>query len=176
MFERQFFHFVRRLHLYLDKKLRHDYDRSLPFNEELTDRWDRASRLGFGKNTSIYDSSLVFGTPSVGSNCWIGPFTILDGSGGLAIGDFCTISAGVHIYSHDNIQSTLSSRKKQIVRDAVVIGSNVYVGPHAIIAKGVTIGDRVVIAAYSLVTQDVATDSFVAGQPAHYKGPSTRFE
>lgn len=94
------------LHKELDDGFINCFNRSLPLNETLLDRWDRAKKLGFGKDTSIYDSSLVFGEIKVGKNCWIGPFTIIDGSGGLEIGDFCTISVGVHIYTHDNVKQT----------------------------------------------------------------------
>lgn len=62
------------------------YDRTLPLADYVVDRWDKARELGFGEGTSIYDSSLVLGDVQVGRHTWIGPFTVLDGSGGLAIG------------------------------------------------------------------------------------------
>ena len=34
----------------------------------------------------FYDSVLVIGDVQVGKNTWIGPFVVLDGSGGLEIG------------------------------------------------------------------------------------------
>jgi hypothetical protein len=58
----------------------------------LVDRWDKARMLGFGEDISAYDSCLVIGDVKVGKGCWIGPFAILDGYGGLTIGDCCTIS------------------------------------------------------------------------------------
>ena len=42
------------------------WERLLPFNEMLIDRWDKARRLGFGEGTSIYDSALVFGDVKIG--------------------------------------------------------------------------------------------------------------
>ena len=77
------------------------WKRVLPMGDEISDRWEKAKYLGFGEGTSIYDSSLVIGDVKVGKNTWIGPFTILDGSGGLEIGDYCSIAAGVQIYSHE---------------------------------------------------------------------------
>ena len=90
------------LNLFLESKFKENYNRSLPLPDYINNRWDRASRLGFGAGSNIYDSSYVIGNVKVGKNCWIGMFTILDGSGDLTIGNDCTISAGVHIYSHDN--------------------------------------------------------------------------
>lgn len=149
----------------LNYSFKRDYNRSLPFNELLFDRWKRAKELGFGVGTSIYDNSLVFGDIQVGENCWIGPFTILDGSGGLKIGNHCTISSGVHIYSHDNIKQTLTSGKVPIERKSVRIGNNTYVGPNTIISKGVKIGDFCVIGAQTFVKSDIPDYSIVVGQP-----------
>jgi acetyltransferase-like isoleucine patch superfamily enzyme len=163
---------IKQLHQKLDDDLVRTYNRSLPFNENISDRWGRAKKLGFGEGTSIYDSSLVFHPTTVGKNCWIGPFTIIDGSGGLTIGESCTISAGVHIYTHDNIEQTLLGRDTTtpIVKTKVIIGNNTYVGPHSVISKGTTIGHHCVIAANSFVNSNVPDYSIVAGNPAKLVG------
>jgi acetyltransferase-like isoleucine patch superfamily enzyme len=146
------------------------YKRSLPWGDLMGDRWLRAKKLGFGEGSNIYDSSYVIGDVKVGKNCWIGMFTILDGSGGLLIGDNCTISAGVHIYSHDNIKSTLTTNTKPIERSSVEIGNNCYLGPNAVISKGIKIGNFCVIGANSFVKEDVPDYSIVVGNPAQKKG------
>src|SRR5687768_10876088 len=92
--------------------MRVKYKRVLPLNELLTDRWEKASYLGFGKGTSIYDSSIVLGDVKIGANTWIGPFTILDGSGGLTIGSNCSISAGAQLYTHDSVKWATSGGKE----------------------------------------------------------------
>ena len=48
----------------------------------------------------------------------------------------------------------------------VIIGNNVWIGGGAIICPGVTIGDRCVIGAGSVVTKDVPDDSVAVGNPA----------
>lgn len=161
---------LKRLHEELDNGFINQFDRSLPFGDTLLDRWERAKKLGFGEETSIYDSSLVFGKIKVGCNCWIGPFTIIDGSGGLEIGDNCTISAGVQIYSHDSVKQTLSSGEIPIERQCVKIGNNVYIGPNSLITKGTTIGSNCIIGAYSFVNKDIQNNSIVYGQPAKIRG------
>lgn len=148
---------------------RTQFARVLPLGDYFVDRWDKAKLLGFGEGTSVYDSCLVIGDVKVGKNCWVGPYTILDGSGGLEIGDDCTISAGVHVYSHDNVQNTLD-RSKPVERTPVKIGSHVYLAPYTVVTRGVTIGDHVVVGAHSLVRDDVPSRSKVAGVPAKLLG------
>lgn len=158
------------LNVALEESYLEHFNRSLPFPDHLNDRWERAQRLGFGKGTNIYDSSYVIGDVSVGEHCWIGMFTILDGSGGLRIGDGCTISAGVHVYSHDNVKSTLSGNQLPIERMPVTIGNRCYIAPHSIIAKGVSLGDGVVVAAQSFVNKSFPDHAIVAGTPARQIG------
>ncbi len=140
------------------------YDRVLPFGEYINDRWEKARYLKFGENTSIYDSSLVLGDVCVGKECWIGPFTILDGSGGsLTIGDNCDISAGVQIYTHDTVDRIIY--KNEITKSPVSIGNNCYIGPNVVISKGVNIGNNVVIGANSFVNKDIPSNKKVYGTP-----------
>jgi acetyltransferase-like isoleucine patch superfamily enzyme len=104
---------------------------------------------------------------TVGKNCWIGPNVILDGSGGgLSIGDYVDISAGVHIYTHNTVNRAISGGVAGVEYAPTRIGSRVYIGPQSVIQKGITIGDRVVIGAMSLVNRDVPSDSRVWGIPA----------
>lgn len=166
----RFYEAILGVHKTLDDAFLKNLDRSLPLADTLLDRWDRAKKLGFGKGTSIYDSSVVLGKVNVGANCWIGPFSLLDGSGGLELGDFCTVAAGVQIYTHDNVKETLSSGKFPIERTPVQIGSNVYIAPNAVIVKGIKIGNFTVIGANSLVNKDIPSHSIAIGQPAKVVG------
>lgn len=154
----------------LQRDVNAQWKRTLPFGDYFVDRWEKARVLGCGEGTSIYDSALVLGTVTVGENTWVGPFTILDGSGGLTIGSFCSISAGVQIYSHDSVKWALSGGKMPYEYAGTRIGSRVYIGPNTIIAKGVTIGDCCVIGANSLVTSDIPDNSKAYGTPAKVVG------
>jgi acetyltransferase-like isoleucine patch superfamily enzyme len=161
---RTFFHLQR-------KTTREEFNRVLPFGEYVSDRWEKAEFLQFGKNSSIYDSSLVYGDVRVGDNVWIGPFTILDGSGApLSIGDNSHISAGVQIYTHDTVDRVLQDG--DITKAPVTIGSRCYIGPNCIIAKGVSIGDHVMIGANSFVNRDIASNTKGFGTPFRVTGSS----
>ncbi len=154
----------------LREEVNRKWKRTLPFGDYFVDRWEKARLLGFGEGTSIYDSSLVLGEVKVGAHTWIGPFTILDGSGGLEIGSFCSISAGVQIYTHDTVRWALSGGEEGPEKAPVRIGSRCYIGPHTIVAKGVTIGDGCVIGANSLVLSDIPPGSKACGTPCKVMG------
>jgi len=103
---------------------------------------------------------------SVGKNVWIGPYTILDGSGGgLTIGDNCDICAGVQIYTHNTVNRVMNN--SEIEKAPVIIGNNVYIGPNTIISMGCKIGNRVVIGANSFVNKDIPDNSKAFGTPAN---------
>ena len=154
------------LHNQLRRNMKDRFDRTLPLGDLLTDRWDKAESCGFGEGTSCYDNVLIFGDVKVGKHTWIGPNVILDGSGGLEIGDYCSISTGVQIYTHDSIQWATSLGQAEIERKPTKIGSGVYIGPQVVIQMGLTIGDQSVIGAMSLVNKDIPSNSRAWGAPA----------
>jgi acetyltransferase-like isoleucine patch superfamily enzyme len=151
-------------------KLKQDFNRVLPANELFTDRWEKAKYLGFGEGTSVYDSCCVFGDVKVGKNTWIGPFTILDGTGGLTIGSNCSVSAGVHIYTHNTVKWAVSGGVEKYEYSGISVGDNCFIGPQSMIQNGVNIGKHCIIAANSFVNKDVADYSIVAGNPAKQIG------
>lgn len=144
--------------------------RSLPFGDYISDRWEKARLLGFGEGSSIYDSSLVLGDVKVGCHTWIGPFTVLDGSGGLQIGDYCSISAGVQIYTHDTVKWATTRGAANPETEPVTIGDCCYIGPHTVIAKGVSVGDGCVIGANSFVNLDMPAHCRAWGSPCRIVG------
>ena len=161
---------MQKLHGFLIDEIKKKWNRVLPFGEEFTDRWEKSEYLDFGKGTSIYDSSLVFGDVKVGENTWIGPFTILDGTGRLKIGSYCSISTGVQIYTHDTVKWAVSGGKVKYEYASVKIGDCCYIGPSVIISKGVTIGRHCVIGANSFVNKSIPNYSIVFGSPCKIVG------
>jgi acetyltransferase-like isoleucine patch superfamily enzyme len=151
---------------HLAQQMRRQWNRHVSVGDLLTDRWEAARDYGWGEGTSCYDNVLVLGDVAVGRNTWIGPNVVLDGSGGLSIGDYCTIGAGSQIYSHDSVAWATSMGNDLYEHAPTRIGSGVYIGSNAVIAKGVTVGDRAVIGALSFVNRDVAAGAKVAGAPA----------
>jgi acetyltransferase-like isoleucine patch superfamily enzyme len=153
----------------LARERRQRFHRHVSVGDLLTDRWETAREYGFGEGTSCYDNVLILGDVKVGKNCWIGPNVVLDGQGGLVIGDNCDISAGSQIYTHHTVARCLSGGVAPLELAPVKIGSRVYIGPQCVIQKGVTIGDDVVIGAMSLVTRDIPSGTRAWGIPTTVK-------
>ena len=158
---------ISKLYEQQDLFMKEKYNRSLSFQDSLFDRFERAKRLGFGEGASIYNSALVFGNVKVGLKTWIGPYVILDGSGeDIEIGEYCSISAGVHIYTHDSVMWALSGGKKSYSQGGVIIGSKTYIGAQSVIRAGVKVGNMCVIGANSFVNTNVEDNLIIAGSPA----------
>lgn len=159
------------LHSKLRKNTKQQWNRVLPFEELLFDRWEKAKFLKSKKNVSIYHNNYIFGDVSIGENTWVGPFTVLDGSGGkLKIGKFCSISSGVQIYTHHTLKWSLTGGKSKIEKADVQIGNNCYLGPYSIISKGVKIGNHCIIGSHTLVNKNIPSNSIVSGNPAKVVG------
>jgi acetyltransferase-like isoleucine patch superfamily enzyme len=155
----------------LSRLMRERFDRDLPFEELIFDRWERARALGFGERASIYHNAYVFGDVRVGPDTWIGPFVMLDGSGSpVQIGEWCCVSPGVQIYTHDTVQRSLTGGRAPATSAPVRIGDRSYIGSQSVILPGVTIGDQCVVGAGSIVSRNVPARSIALGVPAQVKG------
>jgi carbonic anhydrase/acetyltransferase-like protein (isoleucine patch superfamily) len=165
---------LRSLYESLRLSMRRRYDRDLPFDELVFDRWERAGALGFGDRASIYHNTYVFGEVAVGADTWVGPLVMLDGSGdAISIGAWCCISAGVQIYTHDTVQRSLTGGRAATSHAPVRIGDFTYIGSQSLILPGVTIGEHCVVGAGSLVNRDVPSYSIAVGMPARVRGRVT---
>ena len=161
---------IRALLAKLRREMQEKYRRHVSTGDLLSDRWETARNLGFGEGSSCYDNVLVLGDVTVGKHCWIGPNVILDGSGGLTIGDHVDVCAGAQIYTHSTVRRAVSGGKEPVTHAPTRLGSQIYVGPQTVIAMGVTIGDGAIIGTMSLVDRDVPAGAKVWGIPAHQRG------
>jgi acetyltransferase-like isoleucine patch superfamily enzyme len=136
----------------LRARMRSRFDGHVATGDLLVDRWELARELGFGKSTSIYDSSLVLGDVRVGAHCWIGPFTVLDGAHApLVIGDRTQIGSGSQIYTHHTIRYTLSGGALEPFKAPTTIGRCCFISPMSVIGPGSEIADQSFVASGSYV-------------------------
>jgi acetyltransferase-like isoleucine patch superfamily enzyme len=110
----------------------------------------------------------LVGDPEVGDGCWIGAFTLIDGSGGLSIGNGCDISSGAQIYSHSTVRRVISERLLDTERAPTRVGPHVHVGAGAIVMMGCDIGHHSVVGAGAVVPQHTVAPpwSLIVGVPA----------
>jgi acetyltransferase-like isoleucine patch superfamily enzyme len=110
----------------------------------------------------------ILGDPDIGPDVWIGAFTVIDGSGGLAIGSGTHVSSGAQIYTHSTVSRALSGGRSPIDRRATRIGDECHVGAGAIVLMGCQIGSHCVIGAGSVVLEGTTADAYslIVGNPA----------
>ena len=106
----------------------------------------------FGKNITF--GKRVF----VNSGC------AFQDQGGIEIGDDCLIGHQVVFATLDHDLDPF--KRGNMIAAPIKIGDRVWIGSHATILSGVTVGDNAIIAAGAVVTRDVPADTVVAGVPA----------
>lgn len=110
-----------------------------------------AENIELGANIRIQPYCVVWASPGsrirIGENSGLGPQTMIYSSN--------------HQYSADRPYHEQPWTEKD-----VTIGRDCWIGGGSVILPGVTIGDRSVVAAGSVVTKDVPAGSVVAGAPA----------
>jgi acetyltransferase-like isoleucine patch superfamily enzyme len=162
---------LRALHRELRAGTRERYARINPFAEDLSDWRERGAYwAGEDRGVTLYDSTTVLGDVAIGEHTWVGPLCLLDGTGGLTIGRWCSISTGVQLLTHDTIRRSLTGGVAGPERSPVTVGDRCFIGTHAIVTRGTTVGDGCVIAAGAVVVADVPGGAIVAGVPARRIG------
>lgn len=105
----------------------------------------------------------------IGRGVWVNGNVMLHSYGLIEIGEFTAISRGSLItdatHRRDNLDVAFA-KQGMIVKGPTVIGRNVWIGNNVAIMGGVTIGDRAVVGANSVVTRDVEPGAVVGGVPA----------
>jgi acetyltransferase-like isoleucine patch superfamily enzyme len=139
------------------------------------------SAIGVGTGSVIAGQLLTFahgGRIAIGSWSYVGTNSRIWSAVSIEIGDRVLISHNVNIHDCDSHARDSTLRHRQFVAIAttghprdlegveaapICIEDDVWVGFNAIILKGVTIGARSIIAAGSIITNDVPPDSVVIG-------------
>ncbi|MDB2702981.1 acyltransferase [Flavobacteriaceae bacterium] len=157
---------IYQLYVRLFFKKKKEWNRYMPINELFVERHQKAKLMGLPEGTTIHDSTHVYGNVEIGKNTWIGPFTILDGTGNLKIGSNCSISTGVQIYTHDTVNWAISGGEKPYEYKGVEIEDNCFIGPNVVIQSGVKIKMGTIVGANSFVNRTFPEHSKIAGSPA----------
>lgn len=126
-----------------------------------------------GDCVSIHEGVYLLGLEniSLGNNVSIHPMCYISGAGGVTIGSDVSIAHGVSLLSTEHTFSSSDSliRDADVKVDATYVGSDVWIGCGVRVLAGSRIGDRVVVAANSVVRGEIPGLSLVAGTPAVVK-------
>jgi acetyltransferase-like isoleucine patch superfamily enzyme len=169
-----------------------DVDRDACISRSVSiDVWpSTTSRLVVGAGAQIGDDvrlSLRGGQLEIGAGTEIRRFGTYQVGGALRIGAGCVMSTGMQVHCAERVEvgdmtiigeySTIADSRHlrtaadEPIHDAVTtapvsIGRNIWMGAHAVIASGITVGDGAFVAAGAVVTKDVEPGWLVAGVPA----------
>lgn len=106
----------------------------------------------FGKNIKI------------GKDVFVNSGCCFQDQGGVTLGDGCLVGHNVVFATLDHDKRP--GRRGDMTAAPIVVGKDVWIGAHATILKGVTIGDGAIVAAGAVVTRDVPPNTIAAGVPA----------
>lgn len=120
----------------------------------------------------------------IGRNCHIAPFVVLQGHGGLSIGDDCGIADSSSLYSMSHHYSNPEDRSDQavykftpmapaeqqsLIVSPVVMENNSALGLHSVMLPGATIGEGSWVGSNALVMKPIPPFSIATGNPAEVK-------
>lgn len=100
----------------------------------------------------------------VGKNVFINSGCHFQDQGGIYIDDGSLIGHEVVLATLNH--SLIPEKRANLIPRPIHIGKNVWIGAHATILPGVSIGDGAVVAAGAVVTKDVPKKTVVGGVPA----------
>jgi len=128
-----------------------------------------------GRGSTIASNCMIFpreegfdGKVTVGEGSNIGDGTTIDTCDDVKIGRTVAIGPNCIFYTHDHDYKTGFSAawKGKVKTGTITIGNGAWIGARVTILPGVTIGEKAVVAAGSIVTRNVLPGDVVGGIPA----------
>jgi acetyltransferase-like isoleucine patch superfamily enzyme len=133
----------------------------------------RDGRLEVGANAffepDVWITLADEATISIGEGTFLNIAVMLAAMDRVQIGAHCMLANGCFVtdanHRFDDPEAPITWQGFTS-KGPTTIGDNVWLGAHVVVTSGVTIGERCVIGANSVVTQDIPPFSIAAGAPA----------
>lgn len=128
--------------------------------------------IEIGDNVSIMRHCSLYadtGLVRIGSNFSMNANSSIDANGGeIQIGDNVLVAQNVVFRAADHCFETLEKpiREQGHKRGSIVVGNDCWIAANVVVTRNVTIGERSIVGAGSVLTKDVAPFSIVGGVPA----------
>lgn len=106
---------------------------------------------------------------TIGEHTFINYDAVILDAGHVRIGNHCKIGPRCQIYTPQHPLDYMERRQPVETAYTTTIGDDCWLGGGVIVCPGVTIGNRCIVAAGSVVVHDVPDDCLVAGNPAVVK-------
>lgn len=108
----------------------------------------------------------------IGNNVQIGRYLTLTAISSIKVGRGCLFSEHVYIsdHAHDvfGMEDTPLVSRGLLAKGAVAIGDFCFLGFRSMVMPGVTLGNRCIVGAGSIVTKSFPDNSVIAGTPARF--------
>ena len=105
----------------------------------------------------------------LGENVFMNYDCIMLDGGYIRIGKHTLIGPHCQFYTPQHPMDYVERREEKETAYPITIGEDCWLGGNVVVCPGVTIGNRCIIAAGSVVTKDIPDDSLAAGIPALVK-------
>ena len=105
----------------------------------------------------------------LGENVFMNYDCIMLDGGYIRIGKHTLIGPHCQFYTPQHPMDYVERREEKETTYPITIGEDCWLGGNVVVCPGVTIGNRCIIAAGSVVTKDIPDDSLAAGVPAVVK-------
>lgn len=133
-----------------------------------------------GKDTNIWQFCVVFSEAKIGDNCNICANVLIENE--VTVGNNVTVKSGVQLWDGITIKDDVfigpnatftndifpRSKNPDWKLSKTVIKKGASIGANATILCGITIGEKSMIGAGSVVTKDVPDGELWVGNPAHF--------
>lgn len=127
------------------------------------------NNFSIGKNSTIEDFCTLnngVGAISIGNNTRIGIGSVLIGP--VSIGEDVRLAQNVVVsglnHNYEDVTKPISAQG--VNTEQIYIGDETWIGANSVILPGIFIGKHCIVAAGSVVTKNVSSNTIVAGNPA----------